>query len=331
MKLFFGCAVYLMLLHPSLAQTTTKSPQQTAQSPLPRVAEVVRVEAQPQKGFLYSYYYYVPPELWSERGKNVSQSFLVLPNNTGKTDDDLAVHDSSARRGIEDARRLASNLKVALVMPVFPRPTADWRTYTHALDRDSLLTEKKEYKRFDEQLIRMIDDARTRLRSEGHRFHQRVLMFGFSASGMFTNRFTFLHPERVKAAAVGSPGGWPIAPVTSWRNNLLRYPIGVADFKSVSGKKLDMKRLQKVPLFLFLGAEDSNDSVIFRDSYELEDEKLIFDLFGKTLIERWAFTEKFYRATLPGAVLKTYPKVGHSLSKEMWDDIKAFFTKHLRD
>ena len=329
-KKLLYCTLFLLLIHPCWAQTTSKFEAQVAPSPLPRLGEVVKVEAQPSKGFLYPYYLYVPPELWSAKGKNVKQTLLVLPNNTGKTDDEFAAHDKYARRNIEDLRRLGSNLKVALLMPAFPRPQSDWRIYTHAIDRDSLLTERKEYKRFDRQLIRMIDDARTRLRSNGYLFDKRVLMFGFSASGMFTNRFVFLHPERIKAAAIGSPGGWAIVPVASWKGKTLRYPIGVADFKAVSGKKLDMKRLKRVPLFLFLGAEDTNDSVIFRDSYELEDEKLIFNLFGKTLIERWAFTQEIYSANLRGATLALYPKVGHTLTKEMWDDIKAFFSKHLR-
>jgi dienelactone hydrolase len=329
-KVFLCYVVLLLLIHPCAAQTTTRPNRQVESSLLPRLVEVVRVEAQPKKGFLHPYYFYLPPELWGEKGKNVEQTLLVLPNNTSKTDDDFAVHDTLTRSNIEDLRRLGSNLKVALLMPAFPRPGTDWRIYTHALDRDSLLTERKEYRRFDRQLIRMIDDARTRLRSDGYRFDKRVLMFGFSASGMFTNRFAFLHPERIKAAAIGSPGGWAIAPSDSWKGKKLRYPIGVADFKAVSGKKLGMKRLKKIPLFLFLGAEDTNDSVVFRDSYELEDEKLIFDLFGKALIERWAFTQEIYGVNLPEATLKVYPKVGHSLSKEMWDDIKAFFSKHLR-
>ena len=330
-KLLLCCTLFLPLIQPCPAQVTNKPNRQVTPPPLPRFAEVARVEAQPTKGFLYPYYFYVPPELWGEKGKNVKQTLLVLPNNTGRTDDNFAAHDNYARTNIEDLRRLGSNLKVALLMPVFPRPGTDWRIYTHALDRDSLLAERKEYRRFDRQLIRMIDDARTRLRSDGYRFDKRVLMFGFSASGMFTNRFTFLHPKRIKAAAIGSPGGWAVAPVESWRGKALRYPIGVADFKAVSGKKVDMKRLRRVPLFLFLGDEDSNDAVIFRDSYELEDERLIFDLFGKTLNERWAFTQEIYGASLPAATLKLYPEVGHSLSKEMWDDIKAFFFKHLHE
>ena len=81
----------------------------------------------------------------------------------------------------------------------------------------------------------MIDDARARQRQRGLRFDKRVLIFGFSASGMFTNRFVFLHPDRVKAAAFGSPGGWAIEPVSSWKGFALPYPVGVSDFKAVSG------------------------------------------------------------------------------------------------
>src|SRR2546425_366895 len=84
----------------------------------------------------------------------------------------------------------------------------------------------------------------------------------------FTNRFAMLHPERVKAAAFGSPGGWALAPIPSWKGKSLRYPIGTADFEAVSGAKLDLERLKKVPLFLFMGSEDTNDSVVYRDSYD---------------------------------------------------------------
>lgn len=322
-----GRAISLLLMYLCSAQTAAKATVQTVPSPLPGV---VRIEAQPRKGFMYPYYLYVPPKLRGEKDGKAVHTLFVMPNNTG-VNGDLAVHDSGARRQAEDLRRLASSLGVAVLVPAFPRPQADRRLYTHALDRDSLLVERKEYKRVDLQLIRMIDDARARLRADGLRLDKRVLMMGFSAAGMFTNRFAFLHPERVKAAAIGSPGGWAIAPITTWKGKTLRYPIGVADFKAVSDKKLNMKRLKRLPLFLFLGAEDTNDSVIFRDGYEGEDEKLIFELFGRTPAERWASTQVIYGENLPGATLKLYPKVGHSLSREMWTDIMAFFSKHLRD
>lgn len=302
-----------------------------AQTQARRYTEAVRVEAKPEKGFDYPYYIYAPPELRPEKGKGTKTTILVVPNNTGKVEDDFSIHDAAARRLAEDLRGLAYELKVALLVPSFPRPQTDWRIYTQALDRDSLLTDRKEYRRFDLQLIRMLDDARGRLRGEGLRADRRVLMLGFSAAGMFTNRFTFLHPDRVKAAAAGSPGGWALAPVETWEGKELRYPIGVADLKDVSGKALDLKALSRVPLLLFLGGEDENDSVIFRDSYEKEDEDLIFALFGRTLQARWQFTKTIYAEKLPGATLKMYPTVGHTISPAIWADIKTFFLSHLRD
>ncbi len=324
-KLLLSCVLVALASLQIAAQGEAQKPT------TPALPEVIRVEPQPAKGFSYPYYLYIPPKLRSEESGNVKQTILVIPNNTGNVDDDLAVHDASAKRLAEGRRSLAGTLKVGLLVPVFPRPKADDRIYTHALDRDSLLTEKQELRRFDLQLIKMIDDARARSRREGLDFDERVMMFGFSASGMFTNRFTLLHPDRIKAAVFGSPGGWAMAPVPSWKGKSLRYPIGTADLEVVSGKKLDLDKLKLVPIFLFMGADDTNDSVVYRDSYDQEDQDLIFDLFGKTLIERWPITKTVYEQTLPAATLKLYPNVGHSVTKEMWSDITTFFSQHLRD
>jgi dienelactone hydrolase len=182
--------------------------------------------------------------------------------------------------------------------------------------------------RFDLQLIAMIDDTREKLAKEELKFDERVLMLGFSASGMFANRFTFLHPKRIKAAAIGSPGGWAIAPAASFKEKPLRYPIGTNDLRAVSGEKFDLKNLRKVPLFMFLGDQDDNDSVIFRDSYEKEDEELIFALFGKTPVERWDDSKKLYQDNKLKADFRLYPNVKHTVTKEMFEDIFAFFSKY---
>ena len=169
---------------------------------------------------------------------------------------------------------------------------------------------------------------RKRMSKDGLTFEKRVFMSGFSAQGMFTNRFTFLHPDRVKAAAIGSPGGWPIAPVENYKDKSLRYPIGVADIKKVSGKKLDLAILKKVPLFVFMGSKDTNDSVPFDDSYDHEDRDLINPLFGETPVSRWAISESLYKQTGLNATFKMYKDVAHTISSEMRDDIRAFFLKY---
>ena len=289
---------------------------------------LVRVEAKPEKGFAYPYYLYVPPELRGAKARKARQTILVLPNNTGRLDDALEVHEADVKRRMAMSGTVASVLKVAVLMPVFPRPKSDWQIYTHALDRDSLMTGKQEYRRFDLQLIAMIDDARARLAKQNLKFDRRVLLNGFSAQAMFANRFTFLHPSRVKAAAIGSPGGWAIAPVPTFKEKALRYPIGTGDFKMVAGEELDLKSLRKVPLFIFLGDADDNDSVVFGDSYEEEDKNLIFELFGKTPVERWAISKALYEQSRLNAEFRLYPNVKHTVTPEMRDDIRAFLLKH---
>lgn len=314
------CALFLCL-----AAITAANSQ--AAAPLTET-DYQRIDGNAAAGFTYPYYLYVPPELKVADEKKKVQTILVVPNNTGKNSDDFAVHDADVRKRMSMNGAIASLLKVAILMPVFPRPERDWRIYTHALDRDTMVTDKKEYRRLDLQMVAMIDDARSKLAKDGLTFDKRILINGFSAQGMFANRFTFLHPDRVKAAAIGSPGGWPIAPVAKYREKALRYPIGVADIKAVTGKGLDLKTLRKVPLFVFLGAKDTNDSVPFDDSYDQEDRDLIYPLFGKTPVERWAISESLYKQAGLNAEFMLYPDVPHTVSPLMRDDIRAFLMKH---
>lgn len=292
-------------------------------------ADPFKVEAVSETGFDYPYYLYVPPELRDIAAQKERQTILVLPGNTGAVDDSFAVHQADVKKRMEINREAASVLRVMVLTPVFPRPKIDWQVYTHALDRDSLTTDKKELHRFDLQLIAMIDDARARMKKQyGLRFDRKVLLNGFSATGMFANRFTFLHPTRVKAAAIGSPGGWAIAPTTEFKGKTLRYPIGIGDFETVTGKKLDLKSLRKVPLFVFMGDKDDNDSVVFGDSYEDADKDLIFELFGKTPVERWETSKMLYLENKLNAEFKLYTDIAHTVSPEMRIETRAFLAKY---
>jgi dienelactone hydrolase len=299
---------------------------QTADNNPINPADMVKIEAQADKNFAYPYYLYVPPAL--RNAKAEMHTILVVPNNTGVLNDDFSVHETDVKKRMAQNATMASLLDVAVLMPVFPRPKTDWKIYTHALDRDALVTDKKEYQRFDLQLLAMIDNARAKLETEGLKFDRRVLITGFSASGMFANRFTFLHPTRVKAAAIGSPGGWAISPAASYKEKTLRYPIGTGDFKTVAGAKLDLKNLRKVPLFVFMGDQDDNDSVVFGDSYEETDKDLIFALFGKTPIERWGISKSLYEQNKLQAEFKLYLNIKHTVTAQMRDDIRAFLSKY---
>lgn len=272
------------------------------------------------QGEHWPYYLYLPANQ-TNPGR-----LLVQFHNMGKLDDDPQVHIRDAYETSTGRRRLAEKLGCPVLVPAFPRPKTEWRLYTHALDRDTLLTEDPRLKRLDLQTLAMVDDARRRLRQRGWEIDERVLLLGFSADGMFSNRFALLHPERVRAAAIGSPGGWPMAPVDTFQGETLPYPIGSA---GLPDGPLNRAALQKVDFFFFLGDQDTNDSVPYRDGYEEADQALIDRLFGKTPVARWPQAEKLYQGL--NATFKLYPGVGHLTNEAMDRDIIDFLRRRVAD
>jgi pimeloyl-ACP methyl ester carboxylesterase len=262
-------------------------------------------------GFHWPYYLYIPDQVERQANNGEAVHILVLPNNSRTTDDNFDFHQRDALFTTFLAQLVFRDLDVVFLMPVFPRSETNMLVYTHALDRDVMVTDIPELHRLDLQLEAMIDDAAGRLSQQGWRIKPKVLLWGFSASGMFVNRFTLLHPDRVQAAVIGSPGGWPIAPVKTWQGECLRYPIGVCDLEELVGEDFDVEHYRQVPQFFFLGGQDENDSVPYRDSYEEEDEILVFRLFGETPVERWPIAEEIYKSIDANAEFHTYPGIGH--------------------
>jgi len=151
-----------------------------------------------------------------------------------------------------------------------------------------------------------------------------VLLSGFSANGMFADRFTALHPEKVLGAAVGSPGGWPIAPVAVHGGVVLRYPVGVADLEELTGRVFDPAAYAKVPVLVYLGDQDTNDSLQFGDGYDTEDKELVELVFGATPVERWEDSEAIRKAAGAKATFRLYPGVGHEVTGEMEKEVEKF-------
>ena len=274
-----------------------------------------------RRDFSWPYYLWIPDDLPHRT------VLLVEPNNTGMTSDWQGLHDRAARELLRSRSDFAAGLDVPLLVPTFPRPRTEWWIYTHALDRDTLTTRIPGLERIDLQLIEMIEDARERLLWTGIWVDPEVLMLGFSASGQFTNRFSLLHPERIRAAAAGSPGGWPLAPVAEWAGEVLPYNVGIADVATLLGRPL--ASVCTAPLFLYMGDADTNDSVPFTDSYDPDQAELVNRLFGDNPVARWPHAEQIYRAVGCNASFALYPGVGHWISAEMWSDIEAFFGDHL--
>lgn len=256
----------------------------------PYMLRVQHFQANPADGFHADFYLYIPSS--ARNGEQVT--ILVQPNNSGTNSDDPEVHRKDAWWTGFERKSIADELGVILLVPAFIRPGENWQIYTHALDRDSLTTQREDIKRIDLQLIAMIDRARLDLADRGIQTDEKVLIQGFSASAMFANRFTLLHPERVKAATIGSPGGWPIAPVESFQDQQLNYPAGIADLESLTGISFDATAYNAVPQLIYMGSIDDNDSLDFTDGWDEADAKVVDGLFGADPLSRWEDAKAIY-------------------------------------
>ena len=281
-------------------------------------------------GFAFPYYLFVPQGIDLDKPVHL----LVEPYNTGVSGSFKSLDRKSQDLAAASyATIIARKLKIPLLVPVFPRPGGtQWRLYTHALDRDTLLLKEGELRRIDLQLIKMIDHAQRLLRHNNMKMNEKVFMNGFSASGTFTNRFAILHPKVVRAVATGGVNCIPTFPTDHWNDTTMRYPVGIADIKEIADIEFDEVAYKKVSQYIYMGALDDNDTVPYRDAYDEVDAQLVKKLIGAKMIpDRWNMSQSIYKVLEIPAQFVTYENTGHQVKSEMIDDIVAFFEANSGD
>jgi len=291
----------------------------------------LRIEANPEKGFQWHYYLFVPSMSISE-DKEIY--LLVGPNNTSPEGSGLEHDDYSAYQeafNYSFKNRIANIIEMPLLVPVFPRPYEEWWYYTHVLNRNTLQITSGSLERLDLQLIAMIEDAQLILSKQGLNVQEKVLMTGFSACGIFTNRFTALHPQLVKAAAYGGICSAPIIPAVEWADQKVRYPVGIADIEEITGIKFDYNEYIKVPQYMYMCSDDDNDGTLYDDGYERRDANLIWSLMGKDMNVRWESAQEIYKELGVNAEFKTYTGKGHFVDDETVDDVIYFFKMNMTE
>lgn len=284
------------------------------------------VEANAAKGFNFPYILRKPKELKPQK----HTVLLVETNNSGSND--------SFQHHLEMATKFAGNggigpvaagkLNLPLLVPVFPRSETGWHIYTHALDRDTLTSEGTDISRLDVQLIHMIEDARTRLAQAGWVLRDKVVLCGFSASGTFANRMTMLHPNKVLAVVSGGINALAILPIEELGGHTLDYPLGIGDIDEFVVDSFDLEAWQRIPQYLFMGYEDTNDAVSYDDAYSQRERLIVHEVIGEEMGSRWRFVQKVYLENGSNSTFVTYGNVGHWTDTRIANDIANFIRVH---
>jgi len=286
------------------------------------------ISKNPEKGFMNDYLLYIPKE--TAIGKKIT--LLVEPNNTGLLNDSIEVHREHAiylASKSSVGNNVSRMLKIPLLVPVFPRPASQPLTYTHALDRDVMLENTATLKRLDLQLLNMIKDAKTVLASFNIEVEPKVFMSGFSASATFINRFSFIHPEYVKALAIGGFNGELMLPMKEINGRQLNYPLGINDFTTLFNKDTNFNAYKSIPQFIYMGQLDDNDAVQYDDAYTDKERNIINEIKGKNVPDRFQYCQKIYLQNNFNVRFKTYETVGHWTTSAMNIEVIKFFLKQM--
>lgn len=289
--------------------------------------KVIKVEANPNKGFYYEYFLFIPNGMDLEE----IHTLIVEPNNTGKVSDNHNQHVKSSYNRIrfDQPNRIGQGLKLPVLMPCFDRLETDgteYGMYTHALDRDTLLETQEKLARIDLQLIAMIDDARTQLTQRGITIEDKIFMNGFSASATFVNRFTSLHPQMVAAVAAGGLNGMVILPTYEYESQILIYPIGVSDIQKLAEVDFNAEQFSSIPQYYYMGENDTNDTLYYDECFSPQEREVILATLGDDMKQRWIICENIYSQNNINAQFVVYPNTGHETNDDIDKDIIEFFS-----
>jgi pimeloyl-ACP methyl ester carboxylesterase len=155
----------------------------------------------------------------------------------------VAVHDSR-RKYLECVHgfcAFASSHQLAVLAPLFPRDVQ------HIGLRDGYKLLHEPGLRYDLLLHAMVDELGRSIACHTSRF----FLHGYSGGAQFAHRYLLLHPQRVRAASVGAPGGVTLV------DEEADWWAGVRDIDALFGQRLDESELRQVPLQLMVGELDT--------------------------------------------------------------------------
>lgn len=178
--------------------------------------------------------------------KDINNQLVVEANNL-ESGNLQEIIEQGTQTGIRLAQ-LTRDSPSPIVVPLIP----SYRDYPYLqqLSQEcfSISKDDRNY-RIDEQVVKIIGRAKSILEQErGLVVKDRIFLNGYSSSGVFAQRFALLHPDIVETACIGGASGSIPIPTEK-----LAYPLGIADYESLTGKRFDLESYSKIKFRYYVG------------------------------------------------------------------------------
>lgn len=178
--------------------------------------------------------------------EDVNNQIIVESNNL-ESENFQEIIEQGIQAGVRLAK-LTSNLPAPIVIPLIP----SYKNYPYLqqLSKEcfSISSDDKNY-RIDEQVVKIISKAKIIIEEEnGLVVKDKIFLNGYSSSGVFAQRFALLHPDIIETACIGGASGSIPIPT-----DYFAYPLGIADYESLTGEKFDLKSYSNIKFRYYVG------------------------------------------------------------------------------
>lgn len=284
----------------------------------------------------YDWFSYVPKNINKQE-----KSYMLVYSTGGLSDYE---ENTAAIKAVAVFLQERAELhKFILLLPSIPNTSDEPYIYTIAMAEQIFYENTDEFrKRPDLKVNKMIDKLGNDLRQNGYDVHEKVFLEGFSAGGMFVQRYTLLHPEKVQAIGGGQCGGGLTLPATvyenpqsSWNGFYMDWAVGVNNFKSLAGYELDFEVYKQVPHLIYIGDKDTKNSHLEVPSegfWTQQQFNFCHEAFGSTDPVRLDNQCAYLSELGCSVTFKLYPGYDHGImpwsTPEIYDEVFAFHESH---
>ena len=287
------------------------------------------------ENIVYDWFSYVPSSI-----KKEEKSYVLVYSTGGLSDYN---QNTEAIKSVTLFLQERAELhKFILLLPSIPNSPDEPYIYTIAMDKRVFYDTTDEFrKRPDIKVNQMIDSLTNDLTKVGYDVHEKVFFEGFSAGGMFVQRYTLLHPERVQAIGGGQCGGFLTLPVSTYQGTVLDWAIGVNDFESLVGYDFNQEVYKQVPQLIYIGDQDIGDEYNHHSHFlypnpegfwTQEQIDFINNIFGDTDPVRVENECKYLKDLGYNVKFNLYLGYDHGImpwsTPEIYDDVFAFHDSH---
>lgn len=181
----------------------------------------------------------IPSIVLIPMSQNINEQIIVESNNL-ETDNFEKILSQGGQTIIRLAQ-LTNDLPSLIVVPLIP--SIKNAPYFQQLSKECFeLSNKDKNYRIDKQILKIIEKTKEILKNErGIVVKDKIFLNGYSSSGVFAQRFALLHPDMIETACIGGASGSIPIPTEE-----LSYPIGIADYEEITGKKFDLESYSKI-------------------------------------------------------------------------------------